>query len=235
MTCKEVMKQLETFGDPNTKKVLLVHGAREPFFGVKVADLKTILKKTKKNYELSLALYDTGNTDAMYLACLMADETKMTESDVEKWAANAYWKYLNIHAVPWVASETSFGFNLGLKWINSVDENLQIIGWSTLASCASIQDDSTLDMSKYKSLLTQVGNTIHQSSNLVRQAMNGFIIYVGYYLKDLNDFTMEIAKKVGKVTVIMEGTACKVPLATEYIQKAIEKGDIGKKRKSARC
>jgi len=31
------------------------------------------------------------------------------------------------------------------------------------------------------------------------------------------------------------GTACKVPLADEYIDKAIDKGRIGKKRKTARC
>ena len=54
------------------------HGAKEPFFGVKVGDLKKILKKTKKNHELSLELYKTGNSDAMYLAGLMADEKKIT-------------------------------------------------------------------------------------------------------------------------------------------------------------
>jgi len=66
MTKKQVMDQLKTFGNPQTKKTYATHGAKEPYFGVKVADLKTILKKTKKNHELSLALYDTGNSDAMY-------------------------------------------------------------------------------------------------------------------------------------------------------------------------
>lgn len=40
-------------------------------FGVKVGDMKTIVKKVKVNYELSLLeLFDTGNSDAMYLAGL---------------------------------------------------------------------------------------------------------------------------------------------------------------------
>ena len=51
MTADEILKELESFGDPQTKKTLLRHGAKEPFFGVKVADLKTILKKTKKIHE----------------------------------------------------------------------------------------------------------------------------------------------------------------------------------------
>jgi len=33
----------------------------------------------------------------------------------------------------------------------------------------------------------------------------------------------------------MGGTACKVPLATDYIQKVIDRGSHGKKKKVARC
>jgi 3-methyladenine DNA glycosylase AlkD len=235
MTCAEIMKQLEAFGDAQTKKVLTTHGAREPFFGVRVADLKTILKKTKKNYELSLELYATGNTDAMYLACLMADETKMTEADLNKWVGNAYWKYLNLHAVPWVAGETDFGFDLGLKWIQSKDEDTIIAGWSTLALYSCVHEDAELNIPAYKDLITKVGETIHSEPNEVRQAMNSFLINTAYYIKDLTEFAKQTGEKIGKVTVLQEGTACKVPYAPEYIQKAIDKGGIGKKRKTARC
>jgi hypothetical protein len=40
---------------------------------------------------------------------------------------------------------------------------------------------------------------------------------------------------LGKVHVDMAGTACKVPDATEYIQKMHKRNMLGKKRKSARC
>ncbi len=48
MTAKEILNQLEAYGDERTKNTLMKHGAKEPFFGVKVADLKKILKRTKK-------------------------------------------------------------------------------------------------------------------------------------------------------------------------------------------
>ena len=47
MEFNEVMKALEGYGNPQTKKVLVNHGAREPFFGVKIGDMKKILNKTK--------------------------------------------------------------------------------------------------------------------------------------------------------------------------------------------
>jgi hypothetical protein len=65
--------------------------------------------------------------------------------------------------------------------------------------------------------------------------MNGFVIAIGFYVKDLTDKSISVANKIGKIMVDMNGTACKVPLATEYINKGIDKGLIGKKRKTARC
>ena len=73
MTAKDVLVQLKALGSEQTKKTLLRHGAREPFFGVKVADLKTLQKKIKTDHALALDLYASGNSDAMYLAGLIAD------------------------------------------------------------------------------------------------------------------------------------------------------------------
>ncbi len=235
MTAADVLKQLEEFGNESTKKSLLKHGAKEPFFGVKVADLKKILKKTKKNHELSLALYKTGNTDAMYLAGLMADEKKITKEQLQEWADGAYWYYLSEYAVPWVAAETEYGFELALEWITSKEERIATAGWATLASYAGVNEDDKLDIAKYSQLLDQVEKEIHNAQNRVRYVMNGFVIATGSYIKALTEKSQQVAAKIGKVSVEMGGTACKVPLAKDYLQKIIDKDRIGKKRKSARC
>ena len=65
--------------------------------------------------------------------------------------------------------------------------------------------------------------------------MNGFVIAIGSYIKALTKKSQVIAEKIGKVTVEMGGTSCKVPLAKDYIQKIIDKDRVGKKRKAARC
>ena len=43
------------------------------------------------------------------------------------------------------------------------------------------------------------------------------------------------AQKLGTVDGDMGGTACKVPLALEYIEKTEKSGRAGKKRKTTRC
>ena len=235
MTVKEILAQLEEYGDERTKNTLIRHGAKEPFFGVKVADLKKILKQTKKNHELSLELYTTGNSDAMYLAGLMADEKQITKEQLNDWVEKAYWSYLSEYAVPWVAAETKFGFELGLEWIKSKNEGVASAGWSTLAYYSAVNQDEDLDIAMYKKLLDIVENDIHKSKNRVKYTMNGFVISVGTYINELTRKASEIAEKIGKIEVNMNGTACKVPFAKDYIQKVIDKQRVGKKRKTARC
>lgn len=234
-TVKEILNQLEEYGDERTKNTLMKHGAKEPFFGVKVADLKKILKKTKKNHELSLDLYKTGNSDAMYLAGLMADEKQITKDHLKDWVKAAYWSYLSEYAVPWVAAETEFGFELGLEWIESEHENIASAGWSTLAYFAGVNQDEDLDIAAYKVLLDRVEKEIHSKQNRVKYTMNGFVIAIGSYIKELTEYAISIATQIGKVEVHMNGTACKVPLAKDYIQKVVDKDRVGKKRKTARC
>jgi 3-methyladenine DNA glycosylase AlkD len=235
MKVNEIMKELESYADAQTKKTLMNHGAKEPFFGVKVADLKKVLKKTKKNHELALELYKTGNTDAMYLAGLMADETKITEEQLQEWVQNAYWSYLNEYAVPWVAAETEFGFSLGLKWIQSENELITTAGWSTLSNFACVNADEKLDISKYSQLLDKVEREIHSSPNRVKQTMKAFVIAIGSSIKELTQKSIETAEKIGTVEVNHNGTACKTPFAKDYINKVIIKGSVGKKKKTCRC
>lgn len=229
------MAELEAKGSEGIKKILLKHGVKEPFFGVKVEDLKVIQKKVKKDYQLSKDLYATGNADAMYLAGLIADENKMTKKDLSVWVKAAVSNNISEYTVPWIAAESHFGYELAIEWIDSKTEYIAAAGWSTLSSLVAIKADSELDILAFKALLARVEKEIHKAPDRIRSKMNSFVISVGIYVAPLTASAIGTAKKIGKVTVIMEGTACKVPDAIEYIKKAETKGSIGKKKKMARC
>jgi 3-methyladenine DNA glycosylase AlkD len=235
MTANEIVAELKALGNESTKKVLMKHGAREPFFGVKVEDLKKIQKRIKKDHQLALALYETGISDAMYLAGLIADDPKMTRKDLERWVEQAYWYMLSEYTVPWVAAGNPLGRELALEWIESKKEHVAAAGWATLSSRVAVKEDAELDLAELKKLLQRVQKTIHQQPNRVRHVMNGFVIAVGAYVKALTSLALETAAKVGPVEVDMGGTACKVPDAREYIGKIQARGAIGKKRKMAKC
>ena len=235
MTAKEIVEELRTLGAESIKKVLRNHGVQEPFFGVKIGDMKKIQKRIKKDYQLALDLYDTGNYDAMYLAGLVADDAKMTKKDLNHWVKKAIGGALASATVPWVAAGSDHGYEIALEWIESEQDNVAVAGWTTLSSLVAMKDDDDLDRAGLKQLLQRVKATIHQQPDAVRYAMNGFLIALGTYVQGLSDLAVKAAAKVGKVSVDMGNTACEVPDAVEHICKAREKGAIGKKRKSVKC
>jgi hypothetical protein len=142
---------------------------------------------------------------------------------------------LSESTVPWVAAESPHGHELALEWIESAKENIAAAGWATLSSLVAIKDDADLDLPELKRLLERVGKTIHYQPGRVPHVMNGFVIAVGSYVSALTEDAIGTALKIGKVSVDMGETSCKVPSAVDCIRKAHERGSIGKKRKTAQC
>lgn len=235
MDFNEIMKALEGFGSEQTKKVLTKHGAREPFFGVKVADLKKIQKKIKKNYKLSKELYASGNSDAMYLAGLISEPDKMTRDELQDWAEKAYWYMIAEYTVSGVTAESPYGYELAKEWIASGDEKLMECGWATLSAYISVKPNEELNIDELKEYLKMAEENVHTAPNRVRYTMNNFIIALGSYVPEFKELAIASGMRVGKVHVDMGGTACKVPLADEYIKKVEARNKIGVKRKTAIC
>jgi 3-methyladenine DNA glycosylase AlkD len=201
---------------------------------VKVEDLKKIQKRIKKDYRLALDLYDTGVYDAMYLAGLIADDAQMTKKDLKRWVSKSDGALCG-STVPWVAAGSPHGWELGLEWIDSKKDFVAAAGWSTLGAMASIKADADLDLPELKRLLKRVEQTIHQAPDLVRYAMNGFVISIGSYVASLTELAIKTSEKIGHVTADLGNNACQVPYAPDYIRKVQQRGTIGKKRKTAKC
>ena len=233
MTAKEILAELKSMGTDPIRQVYANHGAPSNHWGVKIGDMKKIQKKVKKDYQLSMDLFDSGISDAQYFAGLIADEKKMTKKDLQHWADTASWGMVSEYTVAWIAAESAHGWDLAMKWIDSKDEKIQTSGWNTLASWVMLKPDEDLDIPELKKLLKRVEKDLHKSADRVKYVMNSFLIAAGAYVKELTAEAQRIAKAIGKFTIDMGGTACKVPYAPEYIDKALDRGV--KKKKMARC
>lgn len=235
-TLAEVMKDLERLGTEQTRKTFARHGAPiDQLFGVKVGDLKTIAKKIKGRQDLALELYDTGNSDAMYLAGMVANGALMTKKQLESWAKKATWHMISDYTIPGVACESPFAVELAQKWINAKQPSIMSSGWTAWSGIVAMQSDDQLDLAAIELLLRRIEDNIHSSPNRVRYTMNGFVISVGGYVLPLQKKAREVAKKIGKVQVDVGATDCKVPYAVDYIDKMIASGNAGKKRKTIKC
>lgn len=236
-TCTSIMSELKKKGSEKTSKIYARHGmATECMFGVSIADLKVIAKTIKGQQALACELYETGNLDAMYLAGLVADGSKMTKKQLNGWADGAVnLKMISEYTVPWVTVENPDARDLAIQWIKSKKEHVACSGWCTYAGLLAIKTDEALDLTEIESLLGTIVKEIHRAQNRVRHTMNGFVIAVGTYVKPLLKQAKASARHIGAVSVDMGDTACNVHLATAYIEKIEAAGRVGQKRKTIRC
>jgi len=235
MTKEEVLDELKSYASEQIRNILMKHGAPDNTLGVKVGDMKKIQKKVKKDQALALDLYASGIPDAMYLAGLIADEKRVDMTMLDEWVQNSNWQTLYEYTVPWLAADSGLGVEAGLKWIKSDHEGIASAGWSALSSALSVSTDDDLDMDMFKDLLDSIPARMDSAPGRVKYTMNGFVIAAGCFVEALNTKATAIAQKIGKLEIDMNGTACKVPHAPDYIKKVLDKGYVGKKKKMARC
>ena len=235
MNAEELVEMLRSLGSEQTKRILLNHGAKEPVFGVKVDALKKVLKGEKGSNRLAADLFRTGVYDAMYLAGLMADGSKMPAEIIRQWAETAYGGAISEYTVPWVASENSQGYLLASEWIESPDEQIAVTGWATFSAIVSVWPDTKIDLSHIRLLLGRIAAEMELSPARVRYAMNGFIICAGSYIASLKDYALEIAVKTAPAGSDAKTTGCRIPSAADYINKVSDMGRTGKKRRTAKC
>jgi hypothetical protein len=235
MTLAQAMSELAAKGSEATKRTFLRHGAKEPFFGVKIADLKLIHKKLQGEQALALQLYATGNGDAQYLAGMIADGAQMTRAQLQRWADTAAWEMISGTTVSWVASEHPDGFALALQWIDSPQEHVTRAGWTTLSALAATVPDERLPVKEFSALLDRVARTLAAAPDGTRYSMNSFVIACGTYIAPLGDQAIATARKIGRVEIDMGDTACQVPDAESYILKSRRGAPVAPKRKTLRC
>ncbi|CAG9614644.1 hypothetical protein BACCIP111899_03877 [Bacillus rhizoplanae] len=235
MDFETVIQELEALGKERTKKMYISNGAHEPLFGVATGAMKPIAKKIKINQRLAEELYSTGNYDAMYFAGIIANPKAMSESDFDRWMDGAYFYMLSDFVVAVTLSESDFAQDVADKWIASGDELRMSAGWSCYCWLLGNRLDNEFSESKISNMLEIVKNTIHDSPERTKSAMNNFLYTVGISYLPLHEKAVETAKEVGTVEVKRDKKKSSFLNAYESIHKEIDRGRLGFKRKYVRC
>ena len=217
MTLAEAMSALEKAGSAQTRKTYARHGAAEPMFGVSFATFKTLVKRIRVDQELALALWDTGNFDARILAVKIADPTRMTPAELDRWAEAQNARMCHGY-VAQLAAEGPHARAKADKWLSSANEAWKCSAWQVIGAMA-MRDETTPD-AWFAKRLAEIEKTIHTVSNDQRAAMNQAVIAIGCRNPSLRKLAETAARRIGKVEIDHGDTACKTPDARQTIDKA---------------
>lgn len=235
LSTNEIMKKLAALGKETTKRTYINHGAKEPLYGVTSGALKPLAKMIGIQQSLAMDLYATGNYDAMYLAGMIADVNVMKIEDYELWMKTAYCYAISDYIVAVTLTKAPFAQQLADKWIASDQEVYNSAGWACYEWLLGYKADDAFSRKKILHYLKIIETTIHEQASHIRYVMNNFVIAVGVSYQPLHEEAIAVANTIGIVSVDMNKTNCKTPLASASIQKAIDKNRIGFKRKDVRC
>ena len=224
----EIMEELKGLGNERTKKQYLHYGAREDLlYGVSIKDMKPIAKGINHNNEMAMALFDTGNYDAMYLAGMIVNPKEMTKEIFNHWMSKAYFYMIGDYIVSVSLAETGFALELAAEWMESDEELKQSAGWSTYTWVLGVRKDSEIDKNEIAHRLHKAKTEIGAALDRTKHAMDLFIAAVGISYRPLHEEALEAAAFICEV--YPEASAEK------SIKKAVAQNRIGFKRKNVRC
>ncbi|AIS58673.1 DNA alkylation repair protein [Listeria ivanovii] len=218
ITFDQLDAELSALQNPNTIKIFRNHGCPETLelYGLKIGDLKKIMRREKlnKNHELALQLIESNNSDLIYLGLLAVNPKKVVVSQIEKWniAFQETWTMLTFGLAS-IVSKRDDALTFARKWVKSDNDLTKSMGWQ-------IFTEHIATLSESEELLELAKETLQSETNRTRYSMNSYIIACGIYKEELHVKALEAAKTVGKVYVDLGKTACKVPDAITYIEKA---------------
>lgn len=235
MNAEMVMQELEALGKERTKKMYMSNGAHEPLFGVATGAMKPIAKKIKIDQSLAEELYATGNYDAMYFAGVIADPKAMTTADFDRWMDSAYFYMLSDYVVAVTLAEAPIAQEVADAWIASGEELKMSAGWSCYCWLLGNRKDNEFSESKLANMLEVVKTTIHDAPERTKSAMNNFLYTVAISYVPLHDLAVETAQAIGPVEMKRDNKKSTILHAYENIQKEVERGRVGFKRKYVRC
>ena len=225
MVADDIMRELESLGTEQNRKIYRRHGAGENQYGVSYANLYAIVKRIKTDHRLAQELWASGNEDARTLATMVADPKEMSAAEAEAWADDL-GNYGLAGALAGVVARSPHARDTMEKWTQSDEEWRGSAGWYILGALA--MTDKNLSDEYLEKYLQTIERDIHSAKNRVRYAMNGAVIGIGLRSEDLKQKALEAAERIGVVYVDHGETGCKTPDAASYIVKASERKRGGK-------
>jgi len=235
MDFEKVMKELESLGTERTKKSYISRGAKEPVLGVATGAMKPLSKRIGINQPLAEELYATGCFDAMYFAGIIADPNQMSEKDYDRWMDSAYFHMISDYIVAVTLSESDLAQKISDKWIRSGEDLKMSAGYSCYCWLLGNRKDNEFDKGKLLEMIQMVKENIHEAPFNTKNAMSNFLYTVAISYVPLHKEAFSIAEELGEIELRKEDKKKKVLIPIETIQKELDRGRLGFKRKYVRC
>ena len=217
MNAQEILATLKKAGKPQTAAIYKHYGTGDNVFGTLTSEIGKLHKKIKVDHAMAKELWKTGNAEARVLSLLVTDPQKLTRADADRLVKEGPVRFVGCY-LSGLLGKSPIADETMRAWMKAPEEHTREMGYGILSTRLKDQPDSISDADAEKMLAT-IEKEIHRSPNWARHAMNGALISIGIFKPALTEKAIEVARRIGKVTVDHGETNCKTPDAVPYIEK----------------
>ncbi|GGB87635.1 DNA alkylation repair protein [Dyadobacter sediminis] len=221
---KETLSQLEALGSEKMHAFNKKHGVGNNQFGVKMGDIRTLAKKIKTNHQLALELWNTGNTDARFLAILLIDPKQLSSDEISGMVKSERFTHVADWLYTYVIKLHSDNEALRIEWMQSEDPMCARAGWSLTSGCVA-RTPEVLDL---PALLDRIETEMPNAAPEAQWTMNSTLAQIGIRFPEYRARALAIGEKLGIYRNFPVSKGCTSPFAPIWINEMVRRQELEK-------
>ena len=218
-TLKETLTQLEALGSEKVCARNRENGAGENQFGVQLGDIRKLAAKIKSNDQLAIALWDTGNIDARFLAILLIKPKNLSRDEMDRMVRIANFVQVADWLKSYVVKSHPDKESLRQLWMEDDDPWAARAGWSLTSERIGKYPDG-LDL---PALLERIESEMAGATPEVQWTMNFCLAGIGIHFPNHRKRAIDIGEKLGIYRDYPVSKGCTSPFAPIWINEMVRR------------
>lgn len=219
MTVKEILAQLESFGDEARRKHNTKAGAPDNQFGVKLGDVRAIAKQIRTDHELALKLWDTGNVEAQLLATLIIKPKSLSADELDRLTRSTTCAQVADWLNAYVVANHPEKDALRDKWMKSKERWTARAGWNLTAGRVN-KDADDLDL---ELLLGRIETQMPKAAPEVQWTMNNTLAAIGIKHAKHRKRVIAIGEQIGLYKDWPVSKGCTPPYVPVWVEAMVKR------------
>ena len=198
MKLEQILEELRSKADPRNVEGMARFGiSRERTLGISIFDLRPLAKRIGKDHKLAAELWSTRIHEARLLAGFIDQPEKVTERQMEAWAADFdSWDVVD-QVCSNLFDQTKLAYAKAFEWSAREEEFVKRAGFVLMAAL-SVHDKDASDK-EFVKFFPIIRRESTDERNFVKKAVNWALRQIGKRNLALNKRAIKIAVDISKI------------------------------------
>lgn len=214
----DTLARLSALADEKIRAVNERHGDDH---AANLGKLRALAKELKKDQDLALALWATGDTAARLLAMLISRPGNFTPESLDEMIRQARTSKVSDWLLNYVVKKNPAWPTLRTSWLEDPDPDVAAAGWMLTSHAVSTDPDS-LDLG---SLLDIIEAEMQDAPGRLQWQMNDCLAQIGIHHGELRDRALAIGENLGVLRDYPTSPGCISPFAPIWITEMVKRAE----------